>query len=122
MEGVDAVVLGLLVPGVVDAAAGDDSHVRVVPDIKVVVDHVSQTGLGHNHGDVDGLAPSPLFHGNLDALLVGERLNVNERGGAALDQLSVFADVKRSPRHAVDVGDAGKQVFVNLGQIHEYPF
>ena len=46
VEGVDAVVAALVAAGVVDAAAGHDVHVAVVADVEVVVDHLTEAGLG----------------------------------------------------------------------------
>ena len=40
-EAVDAVVLGIRLAAVVDAAAGDDDHVAVLADEEVVVDHLA---------------------------------------------------------------------------------
>ncbi|CAN4051266.1 IS66 family transposase, partial [Dysosmobacter welbionis] len=60
MEGVDAVVAGLLVAAVVDAAAGHDLHIAVPADVEVVVHRLFHTGLGDDDGDVAGLALGPV--------------------------------------------------------------
>ena len=67
----DAVVLGLLVASVVDAAASHDDHVAVGADVEVIVDQLVQAGLGDDDGNVDGLVLGAVFNINVDAGLFG---------------------------------------------------
>ena len=52
VEGVDAVVLGVAVAAVVDAAAGHDGHVRALADKEVVIDHVVEPGFAQYDRDM----------------------------------------------------------------------
>lgn len=53
---------------VVDAAAGDDGHVRALADVEIVVHQIGQAGLAQDNG-------------NVHALVFGERADVNVDAG-----------------------------------------
>ena len=84
-EAVDAVVAGLLRAAVVDAAAGDDGHIAVLADVKVIVDHVLEAGLGNDDRDVHALVFRAGGDVNVDAGLVFLRDDVDVRGRVAAE-------------------------------------
>ena len=52
---VDAVVFRVPIAAIIDAASGDDGHVAVFADEKVVVHRLLQPAFGEGHRDVDPL-------------------------------------------------------------------
>ena len=89
----DAVVLAVLHAAVVDAAAGHDGHVAVVPHEEVVVHQVGQTALAEDHGDVDGLVLGARLDDDVDAVLVGLGYDVDVGGGVPAGLFAVGPDV-----------------------------
>ena len=110
-EAVDPVVAGLLRAAVVDAAAGDDGHIAVLADEKVVVDHILETGLGNNDRDVHALVFRAGSNVDVDAGLVFLRDDVDVRGRVAAGELAVGADIIGTLGDAVEVCDLLKQFF-----------
>ena len=51
MEGMDPVVTGLRAAFPVDAASGDDRHIRAVFNIEIIIDYINAF-LAHDHRDV----------------------------------------------------------------------
>ena len=113
IEGVDAVVLGGLAAGVVDAAAGHNAHVAALADVEVVVHQVGEAGLGDNDRDVQRLVDGAGGNVNVDARLVLLALNDNVGGVAAPLQLAVFADVVRPLGNTLQVCNFSKQMGVD---------
>ena len=114
-EAVDAVVLGLLLPLVVHAAARHDRDVRAVADVEVVVDEVAHPRVGDAGGDVDGFALCAGQHLDVDARLVGLGGDVHVVGRGAPGAAAVLADVVgRVLRHAGKLGHHLEQHFGDL--------
>ena len=112
-EAVDAVMAGLLRAAVVDAAAGDDGHIAVLTDVKVIVDHVLEAGLGNDDRDVHALVFRAGGNVDVNAGLVFLRDDVDVRGRIAPGELAVGADVIGTLGDAVEVGDLFEQFFLN---------
>ena len=93
MEGVDARVLRVLDPAVVNAAAGHNGHVAVLADEKVVVHHIVQAAHAQHNRDVDRLVPGPRLDDNVNAVLVGFGDNVDVGGGVPARLLAVGPNV-----------------------------
>ena len=113
VEGVDAVVLGGLTAGVVDAAASHNAHIAVLADVEVVVHQVGETSLGDDDGDVHRLVDGAGGDVDVDARLVLFALNDNVGGVAAPLQLAVLADVIRPLGHTLQVCDLPEQMGVD---------
>ena len=113
IEGVDAVVLGVAAAAVVDAAAGDDGHVRALADVEIVVHQIGQAGLAQDNGNVHALVFCERADVNVDAGLVVLGHDVNVGGGIAARQLAIGADVVSAYGQAVQVGDLPQQVLFN---------
>ena len=77
----DAVVLAVGMAAVVDAASGDDGHIRVFSDEKVVVDHFLETGLIHDHGNIDGFIFCAGENMDIDSIPGFSGFNINMAGG-----------------------------------------
>ena len=105
VEGVDAVVLGGVTAGVVDAAAGDDVHVAVLADVEVVVDRLGEAGLGEDHGNVDRLLLGAGSDVDVDAGLVGLGVDDDVGGADAAVRFAVLADIVGPHRKTVQIGD-----------------
>ena len=114
LEAVDAVVLRILVAAVVDAAAGHDQDVAVVPDEKVVVDRFLQAALAEDHRDVDALVPGARLDVDVDAgaVRLGDDLDVG--GGVAGSGLAVAADVISPFGDVVQVGHFGQDLLLDV--------
>ena len=93
VEGVDARMLRVLHPAVVDAAPGHDGHVAVVADEKVVVHGLGEAALAQNHGDVDALVFGPGLDDDVNAVLVRLGHNVDVGGGVPGGRLAVGPDI-----------------------------
>ena len=100
-----------------DAAAGDDGHIAVLTDVKVIVDHVLEAGLGNDDRDVHALVFRAGGNVDVNAGLVFLRDDVDVRGRIAPGELAVGADVIGTLGDAVDVGDLFEQFFLN--RIHD---
>ena len=118
IEAVDAVVLGCLVAGVVDAASCHNLDVTVFANVERVVDNVLQAGLGHNNGNEHRFAFGARLDVDVDAGDVSLGGNLDKGGRVALNQLSVFADVEGALGHAVNICDLGEQALVDGGKIY----
>lgn len=98
---------------VVDAAAGDDGHVRALANVEIVVHQIGQAGLAQDDGDVYALVFGERADVNVDAGLVVLGHDVNVGGGVAARQLAIGADVVSAYGQAVQVGDLPQQVLFN---------
>ena len=116
VEAVHAVMGGVLVAAVGDAAARDDDHVAVVAHKEVVVHDLLQAALGKHHGDMDALVFRAGLDADVDAGLVGLGADLNVGGGVAARRLAVCADVVGALRHLVQVGDLSQQLLLDLSQ------
>ena len=104
VEGVDAVVLAVLHAAVVDAAAGHDGHVAVVPHEKVVIDQIGQAALAEDHGDVDRLVLGARLDDDVNAVLVGLGHDVDVGGGVPAGLFAVGPDVIGPFGHFMQLG------------------
>ena len=116
VEAVYAVVGGVLIAAVGDAAAGDDDHVAVVADEEVVVHDLLQPALGEDDGDVDALVLRAGLDADVDAGLVGLGGDLDIGGGVAPGGLAVGADVIGALGHLVQIGDFRQKLLLDLGQ------
>ena len=113
---VDAVVLAVAVAAVVDAAARDDRHVRALADEKVIIDHVLKAGLRQNHGNVHGFVLCARRNADVDAVLIGFRLDGDVLAVAAKGLLPVRADVHCALARALHIGNDLQNVLLYLVQ------
>ena len=67
----DAVVPGVLTAAVGYAAAGDNDHVAVLADEKVVVDRLLKAAFAEYHGDMDALVDGAVLDVYVDTGDVG---------------------------------------------------
>ena len=88
-----AVVLGGVAAIIMDAAAGDDVHVAVLADEKVVIHQIGQPALGEQDGDVDILPLGARLDPDVDAGLVLLGGDLNRLGAPPGVQPAVLADV-----------------------------
>ena len=114
LEAVDAVVLRILVAAVVDAAAGHDQDVAVVPDEKVVVDRFLQAAFAEDHRDVDALVLGARLDVDVDAGAVGLGDDLDVGGGVAGSGLAVAADVVSPFGDVVQVGHFGQDLLLDV--------
>ena len=112
VEGMDAVMLGVAVAAVVDAAPGHDGHVRTLADKEVVIDHVVEPGSAQYDRDMHVsllvkagaiLMSMPSFVG------LGRRSDM--LGVLAERLLSVETDVHRAVRDARHIRDGLENAF-----------
>ena len=110
----DAVMTGLLLAVGVYAAAGDDGHIRICADVKVVVHEIVHIPVRHTGGDEDGFTLRLRQHVDDEAgrILFGVDFDVCARltGGA----LAVLADVERALKGALPIGYDAEEHFGNL--------
>ncbi len=118
MERVNAVVLGGLVARIVNAAARDDRHVRVLTDIEVVVHALLQARLRDDNRDMHALVLCSRLDDDIDAGLVRLRHDIDIFRCIAPRALTVHAEIIGSLRHLVKVRDLLKQLF--LYRIHDH--
>ena len=115
---VDAVVLRVMRAAVVDAAAGDDLDIGIVPDEEIVIDLFLETAFCHHDGDMHGLVFGVGLDKNIqsaDALL---RDDIDVRAGLSADRLTVGADIVRACGNIGDVGDLPEQIQLYIIQLH----
>ena len=115
MEGVDAVVAGFLVAAVVDAAAGHNLHVAVLPDVEVVIHRLLNAGLGDDDGDVALLAHGAVQDADIDAAFaVGPVVDLDMLRGLPAVAAAVLADVESPHGLAQHVRDLLQKLTVHL--------
>ena len=106
VERVDAVVLGVAVAAVVNAAAGDDRHLGAFADKEVVIDHVMEAGLCQDNRDVHILVLGKGLDLDIDAVFIGLRDDLDVIRIVPVGLLAVGADIDRagcvSVRHVGD--------------------
>ena len=113
-EAVDAVVLTVLVPAVVNAAPCDDGHIGVFADEKVVVYDLGQTAFRHDNRDVHALTPGARAYADFQPADVSLGDDFDIRGGLPSGGLAVGTDVVRAFGNLVQIGDFAKQAFLDL--------
>ena len=116
IKGVDAVVLAVAAAAVVDAAAGDDGHVRALAHIKIVIDHVPEAALGQHHRNMDRFVLRARRDADVDAVLVGLGLDDDMLRVAAEGLFAVGADIHCALSRALHVGDDGEDLLLDLVQ------
>lgn len=79
VEGVDAVVLAVLIAAVVNAATRNDENVRSLTDIEIVVDHIVHSTLGQNDGDMHAFVLGVRLDDDVNAGLVCLGLDLDVR-------------------------------------------
>ena len=121
MEGVNAVVLGFVVAGVVNAASRHDQHVRVLADVEIVVNEVGKSRFGHDDGDVDALALGACLDINVNAGLVRFGDDLNVFGALPHGGLAVEAQAEGALGDGLKAGDLGEHILLNVIQCHSYP-
>ena len=109
-EGVDAVMLGVPAAAVVDAAARDDGHIAVRPDVEIVVHQILQPGAADDDRNVYALVFGARLDENVNARLVRLGDDVDVGGGAAPRQTAVGPDVVGPHRQRVQLGHFLQQI------------
>ena len=117
-EAVNAIVLGVLISAVVNAASGHNQHVRPLTNEKVVVDHVLQAAFADYHRNMHAFVLGAGLDVNVDAGAVWLGSNVNVGGGVPPGKAAVGADVVCSLRDGVQVGNLLKDVHLNVVKCH----
>ena len=112
----DAVMLGVAVAAVVDAAPGHDGHVCTLADKEVVIDHVVESGLAQNDGNMHVFALGKGRDPDVNAVLVGLGDNLDMLGVLAERFLTVKTDVDRTVRNARHIRDGLENAFLNVVQ------
>ena len=105
IEAVDAVVLGVGVAAVVDAAARHDEHVRALADMEIIVHQLCEPALGHDHRDVHAFVLCPGLYIDIQPGAALLRDDVDVRGALASRGLAVGADIVGALRNIVKVCD-----------------
>ena len=116
VEGMDAVMLGVAVAAVVDAASGHDGHVCTLADKEVVIDHVVEPGSAQYDRDMHVFALGKGRDPDVDAVLVGLGDDLDMLGVLAERLLSVETDVHRAVRNARHIRDGLENAFLNVVQ------
>ena len=105
VKGVNAVVGGFAVSGAVDAAAGNNGHIGVFPDVEIIVDQVLQPGLAYHHRDMHAFVFGARGDDDIDAGFVGLGDNIDVGGGIAPGGSAVGADIVGADRKPVQIGN-----------------
>ena len=96
-----------------DAAAGHDGHVAVIPHEKVVIDQIGQAALAEDHGDVDRLVLGARLDDDVNAVLVGLGHDVDVGGGVPARLFAVGPDVIGPLGDGVQLGHLLQEVLLN---------
>ena len=121
VEGMNAVVRGILVSVIVNAAAGDDLDVAVFADIKVVVDQILDAALCENDRNVNLLADRAVLHADVDAgeILLGGNGDIGARALGV--GTAVHAQTERACeilRHDADLAQHVQLVAADIESVH----
>ena len=122
IEAVNTVMLRVLVAAVVNAAAGNDHHIRAFSDKEVVVHRLLQSALGHHHRNMNTLVFGSGFDPDLQTadFFLGNNLDVGcglSSGGDA-----VGTDVVGAFRHFMQVCHFPQQPLLNFIKLqHSVP-
>ena len=92
-EGMDAVMLALLVAAVVDATARDDQYVCALADVEIVIHHIVHAAFGQNDRDVYAFILGKGLDGDINARFVGLGFDLNICARGTGKRLSILADV-----------------------------
>ena len=117
-EAVDAAVLGVLSAAVRDAAARDDRDVAVLAHVEIIVDQLLEPGLADDDRDMDALPLCTGFDIDVDAGLVGLRLDLYVGGIAPRDAFSVAPDIVGAHRQRVQLRDFLQKILLDLSQLY----
>lgn len=102
----DAVVLRTVAAVGIDAAAGDDCHIGIFSDVKIIVDQVLDTAVRDQRGDVDLFAFGVVLDDDIDARAVRLGFDADVFCILPSGTFRIFADIKsRFRRFALPIGD-----------------
>mgnify|MGYP000118594971 CR=1 FL=1 len=120
VEGVDAVVLGVAVAAVVDAAARHNVHIAVFTDVEVIINQLLNTGLGDDDGNVALFALGPILDADVNAgFAVGLAGDLDVLRGLPAVAAGVLANVEGAYRLADQVRDFFQQLPIYLRFHHK---
>ena len=97
-----------------NAAACNDSHVRILAYIKIVIYHILKSGLRKNDGDVHALVFCSGLYDNVDSGYVGLCNDIYMLGRVARIELSVSADIVCAARYLMQIGNLLEQLSLNI--------
>ncbi len=118
VETVDAVMLAVLVSAVVDAAPGDDDHVRVLADEEIVVDRFLQSAFGHDDRDMNAFMLGARFDPDLQPADILLRRDLDVRRGLPARTLAVGSDVVGPFRNLVQIRHFPQQPHLCFVEFH----
>ena len=118
-KAVDAVMARRLAVFGVHAAAGHDDDVRILADIKVVVNEIVHAAVRHAGGDGERFALRARTDADVQSRLVGFLFDADVFAAAHIGALAVLPDAVRAAEIGLAAGDQTEQL---LGRfIHGKP-
>ena len=113
-------MLTVAATAVVDAATGNNGHIRALTDKKVIIHHVVKARFRQHNGNMHGFVLREGRNADVNAVLVGLGLDDDMLRVAAERLRAVGADVDRALARALHVRDDGEDLFLYL--IQHLPF
>ena len=98
-------MLAIAVAGVVDATARHDGHVTISADVEIVIDQLTESRLGQQHGNVHTLVLGAGLNVDVDAGGIVLLDDLDMLGGVLPLQLTVDTEGVSSLGHFMQVGD-----------------
>ena len=116
VEAVDSVMLGILVPAVVNAAPRHDDDVRAFADEEIIIYDFLQPALGHHHRNMDTFVFGARFDPDLQSadVLFGDNLNIG--CGLPSGRHAVGTDIVSAFGHFMKISHLPEQPLLNLIQ------
>lgn len=99
---------------VMNTAPRDDSHVRSLADIKIVVYGVMEIPNGQQYGYMHRSVRDARLYDDINAVLIRFGNDFDVCGGIARQQLPVFTDIETSLGNTVQIRNGFQQFFIEI--------
>ena len=110
----NAVMLAGLISTIVNAAAGNNGHICVIPDKEIIIDEVFQSALTDDDRNMNALVLGTRLDNDINARLVFFCNDINIGRRIPSSQLSVRTDVVSAFRNFMNICDCCQKIFLYL--------
>ena len=111
---VNSVMLGILIPAVVNTAAGYNHHITVLSDVEIIVNHILHAALTQHHRNMHALILGPRPDTDIDPADLCLGCNINICCGIPACHPAIGADIVSSLRNSMEICDLLENSLPNL--------
>ncbi len=113
-KAVNPVMLAVLMPTVVDAATGNNGHIRSRSNMKIIIYQFLNTALAHHHRNINRFVLCARRYKNINPLHLCFAHNAHIGRALTLRRDAVGANIESALRHSLQSGNLQQQVLLCL--------